>query len=455
MNGNVVRRTIAPAYLFLCLLLGGSTQGIWGNALLQIGAILILAWWAIDSKGPKLPSDVRPLAWLLALGVLLSLIQLLPLSPGIWTNLPGREIVADGRKLLGLDPGWSCISLAPYETMATLLYLLPPVALFVAVMQAQAKNEGWLAISLIVATFAGVLLGLLQVSSGNPTASPWYLYRISNFGFATGFFANSNHMASLLLITFPFVAALGAMSAESLKDVRKRYTVIALTAGGIGVIVIGIALNGSLAGAGLLIPVAIASLLLLTPLRPKFKLLIVSLGIVALVGFVILLLNPLGERLAMAGASASLSTRQEILSQSIELVKAFGPIGSGLGTYPTVYPLFEAPDAVTSIYVNHAHNDYVELAVEFGVAGIALILLFLLWWLVVVRRALAAPSASLFAKAGAIGSAAVLLHSAVDYPLRTSAIASAFALCLAMILLSRKSARTSKDLREARHLVID
>ena len=455
MNGSLIRKAVAPAYLFFCLLLGGSTQGVWGNALLQIGAILIIAWWTMDPKGPALPGNVRSLAWLLGLAILIALVQLLPLPPGIWTSLPGRQIVMDGRTLLGLDPGWSSISLAPYETMATLLYLLPPVALFVAVMQAQARNEVWLAVALIAATFAGVLLGLLQVSSGNPAASPWYLYRISNFGFATGFFANSNHMASLLLVSLPFVAALGAMSADSLKDARKKYTVIALTVGGIGVVVIGIALNGSLAGAGLLIPVAIASLLLLTPLGPRSRLAIIGLGIVALIGFVILLLSPLGERLAMTGASASLSTRQDILSQSIELVKAFGPVGSGLGTYPAVYPLFEAPDAVTSIYVNHAHNDYVELAVELGAAGVALVAVFLLWWLAAVRRALAAPSASLFAKAGVIGSAAVLLHSAVDYPLRTSAIASAFALCLAMMLLSRNSATTSKDLREPRHLVIE
>jgi O-antigen ligase len=455
MKGALIRNGVAPAYLFSCLLLGGSVQGVWGNALLQIGAILIIGWWAVDPHARKMPANARPLAWLLGFGVLVAAVQMLPLPPGFWTGLPGREMVAEGRKLLGLEPEWSRISLAPYETMATLLYLLPPIALFVAVVQAGAKNDALLAVALIAATLLGVLLGLLQVSSGNPTTSPWYLYRISNFGFATGFFANSNHMASLLLVALPFVAALGARAAESVKDGRKRYTIIALAAGGAGVVVIGIALNGSLAGAGLLIPVAVASLLLLTPLGPRSKLLVASVGIVALAGFVILLLSPAGERLAMTGASASLSTRQEILSQSVEMIKAFSPIGSGLGTYPDVYALFEAPDAVTSTYVNHAHNDYVELAVELGVVGVALVTLFLIWWLVAVRRALAAPSASLFAKAGAIGSASVLLHSAVDYPLRTSAIASAFALCLAMLLLSRKSARTAKDLREARHLVIE
>jgi O-antigen ligase len=454
MSGETFRKAVAPAYLFACLLLGGSAQGIWGNALLQIAAIIIICWWVVDGR-TRLPPAGRSLAWLLALAVLLILLQILPFPPSIWTSLPGRQIVVEGRALLGLAPGWSSISLAPFDSMATLPLLLPPVALFVAVVQAEGKNGTWIAVALITATFAGVLLGLLQVSSGNPTASPWYLYKFSNFGFATGFFANSNHMASLLLVALPFVAALGAIGAGSTKDVRKRYSVIALTAGSIGVVMIGLALNGSLAGAGLLVPVGIASLLLAVRMGPKAKLLVVGVGTAAFLGFIVLLSSPAGERLALTGASTSMSTRHEILAHSMEAVKEFGPVGSGLGTYSKVYPLFEDPDAIAPTYVNHAHNDYVELAVELGLPGMLLVALFLLWWASEVWRMVSTPSASPFAKAAAIGSAAILLHSLVDFPLRTSAISALFGLCLAMILLSRNSPTTSKDLREARHLVIE
>jgi O-antigen ligase len=454
MNAEIFRKAVAPVYLFLCLLLGGSAQGIWGNALLQIAAILIICWWALDSQRPRL-SAARPLAWLLGLTVLTILFQFLPLPPGIWTHLPGRQEVMEGRALLGLSPGWSSISLAPYDTMATLPLLLPPVALFLAVGQAGGKNGAWLAIALIAGAFAGVLLGLLQVSSGNPAASPWYLYKFSNFRFATGFFANSNHMAALLLVVFPFIAALGTIAAGSTKDVRKRYSLAALTAGAIGVTVMGLALNGSLAGAGLLVPVAIATLLMIVRVGPAIRWLAAGLGIAAFLGFAALLFSPVGDRLALTGASTSISTRQEMISHSIAAAREFGPVGSGLGTFAKVYPLFEDADEIGPTYVNHAHNDSLELAVEMGVPGIILILLFLAWWVLAICRMLAAPNASLFAKAGAIGSAAILLHSLVDYPLRTSAISAVFALCLAMILFSRNSARTSKDLREARHLVIE
>ena len=38
-----LRDAIAPSYLFLCLLLGGSAQGIWANMTLQLVGLAILA----------------------------------------------------------------------------------------------------------------------------------------------------------------------------------------------------------------------------------------------------------------------------------------------------------------------------------------------------------------------------------------------------------------------------
>ena len=114
----------------------------------------------------------------------------------------------------------------------------------------------------------------------------------------------------------------------------------------------------------------------------------------------------------------------------------------------------EDPAKVDRYYVNHAHNDYLELAIETGLPGMILMLLFLAWWGRSVWRMLRSPSADHFAMAGAIASAAVLLHSVVDYPLRTAAMSAVFAICLALILQSRRSAHSDSDLRPARHLVV-
>ena len=454
MTGKL-RIAIAPAYLALCLLLGGSTQGIWANAALQLLAILIIASAFLVPRGGPAPKPARQLLALFVAAIALFALQLLPLPPFVWTSLPGREIVVEGRQLLGLPLGWSSISLAPYDTLATLPALLPPLAVLVAIFWLRSDSAAWLAVALIGATFLGILVGLLQVSSAEPTTSPWYFYKFSSFGLATGLFANSNHMASLLLLAIPFTVALGAAARRKTTEPRKRYAILALTAGGLGVVLVGLVLNRSLAGFGLGIPITIASLLMVTRIGRTAKLGTIALALAALLAFVVLVFSPVSDRLVANGAAASVSTRQAMLVHSLEAVNEYHVVGSGFGTFQRVYRMFEEPERLGRELINHAHNDYLETALETGLAGVVMVLIFLAWWMAAVGRMLATPSADEFAKAGAIGSAAILLHSAVDYPLRTSAIAVAFAVCLALIIVSRRKAIGERDLRPTRHVVID
>ena len=131
------------------------------------------------------------------------------------------------------------------------------------------------------------------------------------------------------------------------------------------------------------------------------------------------------------------------------------PLGSGLGSFRSVYRLYESPDTVGTVYVIHAHNDYAEVALELGVAGIVLMLLFLAWWATAVRAVWLGGEGGPFTRAASIASAAVLVHSLVDFPLRTAAISACFAMCLALLADWRVSRQQdSTDLRPARHLVV-
>ena len=86
-------------------------------------------------------------------------------------------------------------------------------------------------------------------------------------------------------------------------------------------------------------------------------------------------------------------------------------------------------------YVAHAHNDYLQLVVELGLPGALLVLAFLTWWVLAVRRVVAIPDVPL-SHAAAIASGVVLLHSAWDYPIRTAAIGAVFAMCCVLIARS-------------------
>ena len=221
-------------------------------------------------------------------------------------------------------------------------------------------------------------------------------------------------------------------------------------------ILIGLALNGSLAGFGLAPLVTIASILLIVrPRQAWLRAGALGVAVVGVAAFIAIIATPLGERFASAGAATSITTRHEMRVNSIDAIATFGAAGSGLGTFRPVYAMFEDPDMVDRTYVNHAHNDYLEVAVELGLAGVLLILLFWAWWVAASRQLLKSPAFDQYARAGMVASAAVMIHSAVDFPLRTASISGLFAMGLALMLVSRHNASSSDDLRPTRHVTID
>jgi O-antigen ligase len=451
--GSHVRFAVAPGYLLLCLILGGSVQAVWGNMLLQLIGVGLIAWAAAAPAKEPLIHPARQLLWIAILGLAVVLLQLVPLPGSLWPSLGGRAGIAEGYRLLGLPAPSLPISLAPYASLATLLTLIPPIALFCAVVRLKAYRASWLAVALLGGTVAGILLGALQVASAEPELSRWYLYSSTNFGFAVGFFANANHMALLLVISLPFVAAL--LASVRKRNVQRYSAALALAAGAALVIVVGIALNRSLAGYGLGIPALLASVLIVMRGSPGAQRLLGAVAVVLVIaGVVALSFSPTGNR--EYGVSASVSQREMMTKTTFRATRDFLPLGSGLGTFRPVYRLYEDRQGITRVQVNHAHNDYAELALELGIPGIALIILFLVWWVAQSVRAWRFQDAGPYARAASIASAAVLVHSIVDFPLRTAAISASFAMCLAL-LIERAPVRgkARPDLRPTRHVVLD
>jgi O-antigen ligase len=449
-----LREGVAPAYLFLCLILGGSAQGIWANMVLQLLGIGILAWAALAPAEEQLLPPARQLLILALFAVALVALQFIPLPATLWPHLAGREPIANGFKILGVPTPAEPLSLTPYGSLNSLLGLIPPLAMFCAVVRLKVYRPGWLATALLAGTTAGILLGALQVASSANAASPWYLYPQTNFGVATGFFANANHMAILLVITLPFLGAILGSAKGANK--QRNSAIIAIVAGATLVIILGIILNRSLAGYGLAMPVVITSALLVLPPKRSLRLgalVLAGLLVVAAVGAIATSATRSGE--LGQEATTSVESRQEMLITTMRAVRDFLPWGSGLGSFRSVYQLYESRDQISTTYVIHAHDDYVELALELGVAGILLMIAFLAWWARAVWRAWRDADAGIYARAASIATAAILVHSLVDFPLRTAAIDAAFAMCLALLIDRRAPvARERSDLWPTRHVVL-
>ena len=98
----------------------------------------------------------------------------------------------------------------------------------------------------------------------------------------------------------------------------------------------------------------------------------------------------------------------------------FLPWGSGFGSFDTVFFQYEPRDALSTMYLNHAHNDWLQFVIEGGLPAALLLCAAGVWFAVRAaalwrgRRQVNAPLR--------LGMLAVIVlvavASAVDYPLR-------------------------------------
>jgi len=438
-----VRSVLVAGYVLACILFGGSGQGVWTNIGLQLAGIALIAWTAIAPSSEGRSRRFSRLDLLLVLALLLVLVQLIPLPAGVWTRLPGRGEIARGFELLGYPLVAMPLSQTPYASVLTLCAAIPAVAALLATGRLSPSPRA-IALAIVGGMVAGIFIGALQVAGGPDSWA--YFYEIHNAG-AVGFFANHNHMATLLLAGIPMTAAL-MVSAKS----RSRSSAVTRHAFGGAVFlltVIGIVLTGSRAALALSLPVILASATLFS-LAGRWRGLALGVSVVALFGAVTLVVSdPIG-----AGADDVSSSRPEIWAKTGQAIGDSFPAGTGLGSFQSVYHRYEDAGSVTRQFINHAHNDYLEIALELGAPGMLLVLAFLLWFAVTAVRVWASPVSTPFARAATIAAAAVLVHSAVDFPLRTAAVSAIFAACLAMMTQQSRQVSTRKngETRPSRHV---
>jgi len=459
---HAFRLGLGPFYLLLCLLIGGaSAAGIWGNMLLQLLALPLIFAAVLTKPSAPLPVPGRQLLALLAALAAVIAVQLVPLPPSIWTGLPGRGPVAEGFAAAGRPLPWLTLSLAPYRTVASALWLLPAAATLLAILRLRAFKPTLIAWTVIGVTAVSVAIGGVQVGGGE--TSPWYFYAITNYGASVGFFSNANHLATLLVCTIPFLTALYLHARARGHSSQRASGLLVILAGALGVVFVGLAVNRSLAGVGLSVPALAASALMILSRRgrrmPRWLLLLVPLLLVASVAVV--LSAPPGNNQIGEEVRSGRETRGESFSRSLAAAGDYIPAGSGIGTFQEVYRSHEDPAAIESVYMNHVHNDYIELLLETGVPGMAVLALFLFWW---ARRTLTIwrdEERDHFALAGSIASGVILAHSFVDYPLRTAAISALFAVSVALMAQPRSAKRARRRDGEgergggARHLSAD
>ena len=365
-------------------------------------------WWAIG---------------LAAAAFVFPLLQLTPVPPAFWSALPGRQFVAANFDMAGLKPTWMPISLSPAATLNSFLAMLPAFALFVATLTLPPEDRRKPVIMLLGLGLCSVVLGLAQISQG--PGSSFYFLRSSNFDSADGFFANRNHFAALLFCCMPFVSAWTIWLVRS-----GTVNGFAAALGSIliyGILVLGLAVAGSRAGI-ILAMLAMLGAVFLAWGRPSSRTPHVTSKTVILagvIGMTVIVEFGLIGIMRFVEQDVIDQKRLEIAGASLRIGADMAPLGSGLGTFVPVYGMSETPRTLGAGLINYAHNDWLQLWLEGGAGAAFLLGLFSLWYIArtfhVWRRGGNSLDA-LLSRAASLVVGLLLVHSLVDYPLRSTAL---------------------------------
>jgi len=450
---------VSAFVLLFSLMLGGGTRGgFLSDAILELFAILPF----LISLTPLLSSaragsrrwNESALTSCLAIA-LVPLLQLVPLPPAIWTKLPHREEMATIFKVLGGNPPWLPISVAPSATWQSALSLLPPLAVFLGVIQLSYRERRLMSLVFIGMGIFAAVMGLIQVAQG--PSSPFRFFAFTSNLEAVGFFANQNHFAALMYTLLPFVAAWATNMGFTIGPWRNHKSpetrsIVMLTAAFLALIVLMTAdiLTRSRAGLALMIVAAFVTLALPLADRRRPSRLTPGKLVLASALTLILLIVQFGlYRVYDKFATDPMQGARPVFARNtIEAAKAYMPFGSGVGTFVSVYPTFERPqDTIANVYANHAHDDWLEIWLEGGIVSIVLAAGFLIWFSLRSKKLWQRSPGNirdidvLLARASTVAVPLILIHSVVDYPLRTDAMMAVFAFCCALLVAPPKTAR--------------
>jgi O-antigen ligase len=134
--------------------------------------------------------------------------------------------------------------------------------------------------------------------------------------------------------------------------------------------------------------------------------------------------------------SEGLKNRGEIWANTLQIIKDFPLLGSGLGTFTQVFPAYRSFHIEG--LVTHAENDFLQLASETGLVGMGLLIiafLFLFYKAFTGIRKLSPEDPRRYIGIGGlVGILSLLIHSAVERNIQVPANAFLFLVILALVL---------------------
>lgn len=425
---------------------GGSRDDIQSLIILRPLTILFGAYALTVMTRGQWEGRRFPLYFTLTL-VVLMILQLIPLPPDIWTELPGRKIIADIATIAAIEQPWRPLSMSPSQTLNSLFSLATPIAAIMLYLNLDRFDRKRAISVIIILCSISAFLAIVQIVG--PSRGPLYFYRITNFDIGVGLFANRNHQAVMLASA---IAMLGWYAASVPGNVERAALKFYSSLATIFVFVPLIFLTGSRAGLILMIPALILALLFVffgkhqqkrSSKKRSSKLTLTSLfanrqvvlliSVVIIVGIAVssIMLSRSSAFDRLLGGNSLEGLRFQLLPTLFAMITEHMPFGSGFGSFEHVYRIYEPQELLNSSYLNEAHNDWLQFLIEGGAPAAFLAICAVLWFSRQSLLLLKCWKTANSTKYRSLVSAAVMLFliasSIGDYPLRVPSIMAVFA----------------------------
>jgi len=342
------------------------------------------------------------------------------------------------------------LSIIPTHTLQKALELLAYLLLgFLIIKTITERHQIKRIFSVLIAlgTFEA-LYGMFELYNPNPRI----LFYKKTYGLdsVTGTFVNRNHLSGYLEMIIPLAIGLIIARANilSLSGSKWRQKILRLSEKGyltnllisITVIImsLGIIFSNSRSGVFLLIFTFILffELTVLYFGRSKVQkiwiknFLKVAFLIIIFIALYIGIENTI-ERFAL---NKLLTAGRPIFwANTVKIFSSYPLFGTGLGTFPSLYPDMESGGQIVRLY--HAHNDYLEYLTELGIVGMIFLLGGILYMAInsfLIWRTRRHPEIKGLGLGGIIAVICMLLHSLTDFNLHIPANMLLFSIVLSL-----------------------
>lgn len=381
------------------------------------------------------------IVWALFLGAaFLTASHLVPLPYAWWSAMPGREIIVEIDQLAGIGQISRPLSMSPDATLNALYALGVPMAVLVLAVQLKVADHQRILLLLLGLAGLSGLFGVLQAGGSDVTFYPAQTP-------TSGLFANRNHQGALLALLIPMAACAGAVGFGGRGALFAR---VAVPPAGMVIATSLLLVTGSRSGlvvaaVGLMFALLIRSSEQQRDGRAWWQRLALPVTMAASTGGLVWIAGFAARDVAIDRlGSTEDDLRWTVWQSIIEMLPHYMPWGTGIGSYAQAYQVLEPDRLLRPTISNHAHNEFLEVALTAGIPGLALIglaatALLLSLWRAFYGKARQEPTA-IFSRLGAGMIVLLAIASTTDYPTRTPILAAIFALAAVWASLGAQAA---------------